>query len=63
MLEGEASTRLEGSADMGRLAVACALGYVDFRLPDLGWRDGRPALAGWAEAIMARPSLVATAPE
>ncbi|MFO7853869.1 MAG: glutathione S-transferase [Paracoccaceae bacterium] len=63
MLEAEAATRLEGSADMGRLAIACALGYVDFRLPDLGWRDGRPALAAWAEGVMARPSLAATAPE
>lgn len=48
--------------DLGSIAVACALGYLDFRYGDEPWRDGRPALAAWAEAFHARPSLLATAP-
>ena len=61
-LERDGAARLQGEAHMGRLAVACALGYVDFRLPDLGWREGRPALAAWAEGMAARPSIAATVP-
>lgn len=61
-LEADGAAALAGPPDMGRLAIACALGYADFRLPDLGWRDGRPALAAWAEAMQARPSLAATVP-
>ena len=62
VLERDGAAALRGPAHMGRLAVACALGYVDFRLPDLGWREGRPALAAWAEEMRTRPSLAATAP-
>jgi len=54
--------RLAGKQDMGAFAVACALGYVDFRLTDWDWRKGRPKLARWADAMMARPSLAATTP-
>jgi glutathione S-transferase len=49
--------------DIGSIAVACALGYLDFRLPDLGWREGRPKLAAWYETFSARRSMVVTAPK
>lgn len=55
--------RLSGKADMGALALACAFGYVDFRLTDWDWRQGRPKLAAWADEMLARPSLAATAPD
>lgn len=48
--------------DIGTLALACALGYLDFRFAADRWRDGRPKLAGWHEAIARRPSLQATRP-
>ncbi|MXN17729.1 glutathione S-transferase [Pseudooceanicola sp. GBMRC 2024] len=41
----------------GAIATACALGYLDFRLPGMEWRSGRPALAGWYEQILVRPSM------
>ncbi len=47
---------------IGELTLACALGYYDFRLPDLGWRDGRSALAGWNETMLQRPSIAQTMP-
>ncbi|MGM0583146.1 MAG: glutathione S-transferase family protein [Pseudomonadota bacterium] len=47
---------------MGHLAIACALGYLDFRFPDWDWRAGRPRLAAWAKRIHRRPSLEKTAP-
>jgi glutathione S-transferase len=48
---------------MGQVAVGCALGYLDLRHDDKGWRDGRPALAAWFEGFSARPSMQATRAE
>jgi glutathione S-transferase len=47
---------------VGEIAVACSLGFIDFRLGD-DWRAGRPRLAGWFERFGARcPGFVETAP-
>jgi len=61
--------RLEADADgmtdlamIGDIAAACALGYLDFRLPAENWRAKRPKLARWFERQEKRPSMVATAP-
>ena len=54
--------QLAGPLDMGQLALACALGYVDFRHAARNWRDGRPRLAAWEARMAVRPSLMATAP-
>lgn len=61
LLEREAAS-LEGEPTIGPITVACALGYLDFRAPDEGWRNGRPKLAAWYERFAARPSMAATAP-
>lgn len=53
---------LAGPLDMGQIALACALGYVDFRHAARNWRDGRPRLAAWEARMALRPSLMATAP-
>lgn len=53
---------LAETLDIGTVATACALGYLDFRFPDLGWRAGRPATAAWYETFGARPSMQRTAP-
>lgn len=53
---------LDGEPDIGRVALACALGYLDFRFPDLAWRQGRGRLAGWFAGIAARDSMRRTAP-
>lgn len=44
------------------VAIGCALDYLDFRLPELDWRAGRPALADWAEAFAERPAMRETRP-
>ncbi len=54
---------LAGPLTIGSIAVACALGYLDFRFGFLDWRKTRPKLAGWFEDFAKRPSMVATAPE
>jgi len=45
------------------LAVACALGYVDFRHGNRDWRKNFPLLAKWYKDIAERPSLRATEPQ
>jgi glutathione S-transferase len=44
------------------IAVACALGYLDFRFPDEAWRAGHPKLAAFDAVMGARPSMQATRP-
>lgn len=52
-----------GPADIGQIAVGCALGYLDFRFAADAWRYGRPELARWFEVFAKRPSMAATAPK
>jgi glutathione S-transferase len=47
--------------NVGAIAVAVSLGYLDFRLGDLGWRNGRPKLAAWHEDFSKRESMMKTA--
>ena len=51
------------TVDIGTISVACALGYLDFRYPDEGWRDERPKLTAWYEMFSARPSMSETLPQ
>lgn len=55
-------SHLQGPLDMGQIAVACALAYVDFRHEARGWRKGNDALAAWYETFDSRPSMQATRP-
>lgn len=48
--------------DIGHLALAVALGYLDFRLPDLHWQAAAPRLRDWLDDVARRPSLATTAP-
>jgi glutathione S-transferase len=48
--------------DLGQIAIAVALGYLEFRLADLELGAGRAALRDWWAATRERPSLVATRP-
>jgi glutathione S-transferase len=54
---------LAGKLDAGQIALACALGYLDFRHGARNWRSGRTALAAWFHAISKRPSMEATVPQ
>jgi glutathione S-transferase len=47
---------------LGEISLACALGYVDFRLPDIVWRPNAALLAAWYERQLPRASFAATAP-
>ena len=61
-IEGEATALGAASLGIGHVAIAVALGYIDFRFPSLGWRDGRAKLAAWHETFAQRPSFRATMP-
>lgn len=47
---------------LGSIALGCALGYLDFRLPDLDWRRGHPQLAATCEQLSLLPGMQATPP-
>ncbi len=44
------------------IAVGCALGWLDFRFPQLSWRTDYPNLVRLHEKLMQRPSFAETAP-
>ncbi len=48
--------------DVSQLALACILGYVDFRFPELNWSARAPRVNAWYQVIMKRPSLLQTDP-
>ncbi len=47
---------------IGEVTIACALGYLDFRFPELQWRDACPQAANWYARIDALPFMQQTRP-
>lgn len=62
LLEREAPALEAAPFGIGHIAIACALGYLDFRFPDLDWRSAHPRIAAWHAAVSQRPSVRETAP-
>lgn len=56
-------SHLSGPLNMGQIAVACALSYLDLRHDARTWRDGNITLAAWHADWAQRDSMVTTAPE
>lgn len=52
------TTHFHGDA----IGVACALAYLDFRLPELDWRSDAAGLASWLAWAAQRASMRATVP-
>lgn len=44
------------------IAVGCALGYLDFRFPEISWRTDYPNLAKLQDKLVQRPSFQETQP-
>ena len=59
-LNGDAA--LLERVDAASITAGCGLGYLDFRFPDWGWRNGRDGLAKWYETFAKRPSMETTKP-
>lgn len=53
---------LDATPNVGQIALACALGYRDFRFAG-SWRNGHPRLVAWLDNFAARvPAFAATKP-
>ena len=53
---------LPGALTLGHIAAGCALGYLDFRLPQIDWRSAHPRLGAWYQTFAERPAMVETVP-
>ena len=59
-LEADPPHRL---VDIGSIAAACALGYLDFRYASDPWRPAHPKLTAWFEAFSANACIARTVPK
>ena len=53
---------LGGPINLGQIAIACAIGWLEFRKPIGDVRAGRPKLFTWYDEFAKRPSMQATVP-
>lgn len=60
VLEALAPTLQGSDLNIGHIAIACALGHLDFRWEFLDWRKCSPQLAAWYADFSRRPSAIAT---
>jgi glutathione S-transferase len=51
-----------GRFDLGDIALACTLAYLDFRVAQLSWRKMRDDFATWLDSVSDRPSMLASKP-
>jgi glutathione S-transferase len=61
-LEEEADALRQSPFSIGHIALGVALDYIDFRFPELAWRNGHPRLKAWHGTFATRPSVLANAP-
>jgi glutathione S-transferase len=47
---------------IGEVSIGCALGYLDFRFPELQWRSHHGQAAHWDEGFQRLPAMQATQP-
>ena len=48
--------------DLSQLALACSLGYADFRFAEFNWSARAPRVSAWYQAVATRASLAMTDP-
>ena len=63
-LEAKVVSELDDKVNVGVIAVACMMGYLEFRLADFfaAQAAAHPKLYAWYSAFKQRPSMVETAP-
>ncbi|MFM2478939.1 glutathione S-transferase N-terminal domain-containing protein [Celerinatantimonas sp. MCCC 1A17872] len=47
---------------IGLISIGCALGYLDFRYPDIDWRQSAPNAADWFDEFKRHPAMSTTLP-
>ncbi|MCF4099013.1 glutathione S-transferase N-terminal domain-containing protein [Maritalea mediterranea] len=55
--------KIEGDISTAQIALACAIGYVQFRLRDHDWLSPYSYLKEWHDEFAQRPSMRATEPK
>lgn len=61
-LAAAAAEDLAGFSTIGHIAIACMLGYLDFRFPEDEWRRRHAQLDAWYAGVAERPSMRLTRP-
>ncbi len=59
---GENSQFVGNKFSLADIAAGCSLGYLDFRFPDIKWRDAHPNLSAFHDKVSSRPSFKETVP-
>jgi glutathione S-transferase len=59
-LEAEIEDIAKGPVGLAQITTAIAGAYMDFRFPDLRWRDRCPRFSAWQQGFADRPSTRAT---
>ncbi|TCJ19785.1 glutathione S-transferase [Parasulfuritortus cantonensis] len=59
---GMANWCVGDSYTLADIATGCALGYLDFRFPELDWRRSQPHLSEYFDRIVQRPTFKDTVP-
>lgn len=54
---------LRGPATIGVITAGCAVGYLDFRFPQMDWRSEAPELASWWKAFAQTAPMQETWPK
>jgi glutathione S-transferase len=62
LLEEEADSFLK-DVNMASIGLGCALGYMEFRFPEIEWEGDHPKIAAWYDEWDERPSMRETDPE
>jgi glutathione S-transferase len=59
---GDSTWSMGTHFSLADIAIGAALGYLDFRFPDIDWRPAQPNLTRLYNKLMQRPSFIDTAP-
>jgi glutathione S-transferase len=52
------AARFGDRVDLGTIAFACMIGYIDFRFAHLDWRSSRPKAGAWIDEFSKRESMI-----
>ncbi len=61
-IEAAAGALGQDRPSIGEVTLGCGLGYLDFRFPELAWREQHPQAAQWFATFNALPAMQATLP-
>lgn len=62
-LEAQIGTFNRKSLDWGGITIACALDFINFRMPQIKCLKNCPKLRSWLKKVSKRPSFAQTAPK